>query len=504
MTMYGIKREIPVLEVLTEGEVEAIHQATLQVLWETGVTFHHKGALKIFTDAGCKVDHEKERVYFPPWLVEDCLAKCPSSFRVKARNPKNDLMMQGGGDTVYIMIGCSMTSLDLDTWSPKPASRKEFYDYMRVMDALPYVHIMSAFPMFGFAGVPECMLLVESNAAKLRVSSKAQQEGGVLDNHLWNIKMAQAVGSECMQLVNPAAPLTYYENVAQLILDCCDLDQPFHTASGPVAGATGPATLAGSLVTNNAEGMAGIILAQLYKPGHRSWTGNMSMVQNMRTGSPRFGAVENVLGEAMFNQVWRSYKIPTWISSGAWCDSKVIDYQAGWEQTMAISLGLLSGPTCVFYPGSLTAELTAHPYKALMDHDILGQLARFLKGPTVTTETLAVDLINEVGPIPGYYLNKAHTREWWKKEQFLTRTADEDPYEVWLEKGKKTALDHAREAYEKILATHDIDGLSDEQEAAVERVLQEAREAYRSRGEIGEGQWAAYMKAIQSPTYPFA
>lgn len=504
MTMYGIKRDIPTLEILTEGEVEAIHQATLQVLWETGVTFHHEGALKIFEDAGCKVNHDNDRVHFPTWLVEDCLDKCPKSFRVKARDPENDLMMQGGGDNVYIMIGCSMTSLDLETWSPKPATRKEFYDYMLVMDALPYVHIMSAFPMFGFAGVPECMLLVEANAAKLRVSSKAQQEGAVLDNHRYNMKMAEAVGAECMQLANPAAPLTYYENIAQLILDCCDLDHPFHTASGPVAGATGPATLAGSLVTNNAEGLAGIILAQLYKPGHRCWTGNMYMVQNMRTGSPRFGAVENALGEAMFNQVWRRYQIPTWISSGAWCDSKMIDYQAGWEQTMAITLGLLSGPTCVFYPGSLTAELTAHPYKAVMDHDILGQLARFLEGATVNNETLAVDLINEVGPIPGYFLNKAHTREWWKKEQFLTKTADEDPYEVWVEKGKKSALDHAEEVYKRILATHEGDPLTEEQEAAVEKVLQEAREAYRAQGEISDSDWESYMEAIESPTYPFA
>lgn len=504
MTMQGIKRKIPVLEVLTEAEVEAIHRATLQVLWETGVTFHHAEALDIFEDAGCQVDRSNNRVRFPNWLVEQCLATCPNSFRVKARNPKNDIILAGGGDTTYSMIGCAMSSLDLDTWAPQAATRKEFYDYMRLVDALPYAHIMSAFPMFGFAGTPECMQLLESNASKLRVSSKTQQEGGVLDNHLWNIKMAQAVGADCMQLINPAAPLTYYENIGQMILDCCELDAPFHTASGPVAGATAPATLAGALVNNNAEGMAGIILAQLVKPGHRVWTGNMMMVQNMRTGSPSFGAVENVLGEAMFNQVWRRYQIPTWISSCAWCDSKVIDYQAGWEQTMALTFGLLSGPSAMFYLGSLTAELTGHPYKSIMDNDILGQAARFLAGATVNEETLAVDLINQVGPIPGYFLNLPHTREWWKKEQFLTKTADQDSYEIWVGKGKKTALDHAEEVAQKILATHKGDPLTAEQEAAVEKILQEARGAYRAQGQISDADWEAYMKVIESPTYPFA
>src|SRR5690606_752305 len=108
------------------------------------------------------------------------------------------------------------------------------YDYMTILDAMPYHHVMSCFPFFGFAGTPECMQLLESNAAKLRVSSKAQQEGGVLDNHVWNMKMARALGADCMQLANPAAPLTYYENIPQLILDCVEMDHPFHTASGPV------------------------------------------------------------------------------------------------------------------------------------------------------------------------------------------------------------------------------------------------------------------------------
>lgn len=504
MTMQGIKRKIPTLEVLTEGEVEAIHRATLQILWETGVTFHQAKAREIFEDAGCAVDHSNARVRFPPWLVEEALSRVPSSFRVKARNPKNDIVLAGGGDTIYTMIGAAMSSLDLDTWAPRPATRKEFYDYMLILDSLPYHHVMSCFPMFGFAGTPECMQLLESNASKLRVSSKAQQEGGVLDNHLWNIKMAQAIGSDCMQLANPAAPLTYYENISQLILDCCELDQPFHTASGPVAGATGPATLAGSLVTNNAEGMAGIILAQIVKPGHRCWTGSMMMVQNMRTGSPSFGAIENVLGEAMFCQVWNRYKIPTWISSCAWSDSKVIDFQAGWEQSMAAVLGALAGPSSIFHLGSLTAELTGHPYKSIMDNDILGQIARFLAGATVNDETLAVDLINQVGPIPGYFLNLAHTRKWWKQEQFLTRTADQDSYEIWVGKGKKTALDHAEEEALKILATHKGDPLTPEQEAAVEKILQEAREAYRAQGQISDAEWESYMKAVEAPTYPFA
>lgn len=504
MAVEAFKRNFPPLQVLSEAEVQAIHRSILQVLWETGVTFHHAEALKVFEQAGAKVNHDNDRVHFPPWLVEACLAKCPRSFRVKARNPENDLILEGGGDSTYVKIGVAMSAIDLDTWAPRPPTRKEFYDYIKVIDGLPNYHAVSCFPFFGFAGPPECMLLIESNASKIRCSSKVQQEGGVLDNHLWNIKMAKAVGIDLLQLCNPAAPLTYYKETAQLIFDYVREGQPFHCVSGPVAGSTGPATVVGSIITEAAETIAGMSLAQLLNPGHRVWAGNMMMVQNMRTGSPAFSAIENALGEVVHVQYWRHLGIPCWSSDSAWGDSKQIDYQAGYELTIPAMLQALAGPSAMYFGGSLTAELTAHWYKLVLDHDVAGMIGRFLSGATVTKETMAVDLINRVGPIPGYFLNTPHTREWWKKEQFVPLTADRDSYEIWARGGAKTALDHAKEVYEQILANHKPEPLTDEQEAAVEGILQEAREYYRKQGQISDTDWANYMKIVESPGYPWA
>lgn len=504
MTAKGFKRSFPAFKIISENEVEAIHRATLQVLWETGATFHHEQALKLFAESGCKVDFETHRVRFPPWLVEQVLAKCPKTWRVKARNPEQDLIFQGGGDVTYIAPGIGMASLDLETWAPKALSRQEFYEYMKVLDGLPNAAFMSCFPLFGFATVPECMLLVEANAGKIRCSSKAQMEGSILDNYKWNIKMAKAVGADLLNLLNPAAPLTFYPDTAQMIYDCVAEDAPFHFATGPVAGSSGPATIVGSIVTNNAEALAGMCLAQLLHPGHRVWAGNMMMVQNMRTGSPAFGAIENTIGEVVFTQMWRHYEIPSWSSTCDWSDSKMIDYQAGYELSMAAIICASAGATMMFFQGGLTAELTAHHYKAVIDDDVAGMIGRFLRGATVNDDTLAVDVINAVGPIPGYFLNTAHTREWWKKEQFVPRTADRLSYEVWVQQGKKTVLDHGKEVYDQILASHKPEMLTPEQETAVEDVLQEARNYYRKKGQISDADWVSYMKTVESPTYPFA
>jgi trimethylamine--corrinoid protein Co-methyltransferase len=116
---------------------------------------------------------------------------------------------------------------------------------------------------------------------------------------------------------------------------------------------------------------------------------------------------------------------------------------------------------------------------------------------------LAIDLIEEVGPIPGHFLNKAHTRKWWKLEQFVPRAADRLTYPEWMESGKKSCLDYARDRMEEILATHKPTPLSPGQEEDIERILEEARQYYQERGLISEEEMATYRVSMRSPNYPY-
>jgi len=227
-------------------------------------------------------------------------------------------------------------------------------------------------------------------------------------------------------------------------------------------------------------------------------------MQDMRTGSPAFGAIGNSLDEVVFNQMWRKYGVPTWSSSSAWTSSKQIDFQSGYEQAMGAIICGLSGASCILLQGGFTAELTAHPVKAILDDDIAGMVGRFLQGVEICDQTLAVEVINEVGPIPGFFLNRAHTRQWWKKEQFVPKVADRLPLAEWVKAGKKKAIDHARERMEEILSTHTPKPLPPEQEQAVEDILKDARQYYRRKGTISDEEWTLYQKDLNSPNYPYA
>jgi trimethylamine--corrinoid protein Co-methyltransferase len=144
---------------------------------------------------------------------------------------------------------------------------------------------------------------------------------------------------------------------------------------------------------------------------------------------------------------------------------------------------VLSGANVVLFHGCVYGELTFHPIQAILDDDAAGMIGRFVEGVQVTPDTLALDLIGQVGSIPGFYLDKQHTRDWWMKEQFLPNAADTLTYPEWLQSGKKDCLSYAKERMGEILSTHTVSiPLSEEQDNKIEAILSEARDYYQGKG----------------------
>jgi trimethylamine--corrinoid protein Co-methyltransferase len=499
--LRAFTRNFRPLEILTDEQIEGIHRGTLDVLWQTGVRCESKRALRLFEKNDCSVDYDEMSVHLPPGLVEECLRKCPSSFRVKARNPKNDVII--GGNTLNFISNVGMQTVDLATWEPREATRKENYDAVKVLDALENLNILIWYsPYYGFEGVPPIMAVPESFAAEIRNSAMVAGTGSPMENEVWSIRMAQAVGAELLGPVTLSPPLTIYEDQIRPVFNFAEANMPLFVGSGATGGATSPATIAGRLVSTNAEKIAVLALAQLIRPGMRVVPVDFSFPQNMQTGAPGFGQIGISLQAVAFNQIWRKYGIPTLFAN--YNSSKKIDFQGGYEKVTQMWLAALSGSNVICVHGSISSELTFHPIQAILDDDVAGMIGHYLDGIEVDDETLAIDLINEVGPIPGHYLNKRHTREWWKKEQYLPRAADRLTYPEWMKEGKKDCIDLAKERMEEILATHKVDPpLTPGQEEDIERILNEARKYYRDKGQISDTEWTLYLKDLKSKNYPY-
>ncbi len=293
----------------------------------------------------------------------------------------------------------------------------------------------------------------------------------------------------------------HHSNIPSFHIDGT-IQNTIRISEGAVYGGTAPATIAGAIVAVNANLIAPIVLLQLVKPGTKVFVNDFTFPQNMRTGSPCFGDIGISLHAAAFNQMWRKYRVPG-CNGAAIPASKRIDFQGGYERAISTLIFALSGSNLILLHGGISSELTHHPVQAILDDDLAGMVGRFIKGVAVNDETLAIDLIDDVGPVPGHFLNRAHTRKWWKSEQFMPKTADRLTYPEWMNSGKKSCLDYARQRMEEILATYKPTPLTSSQEEDLERILEEARNYYKEKGLISEEEMTRYRESMKSDNYPY-
>jgi len=203
----------------------------------------------------------------------------------------------------------------------------------------------------------------------------------------------------------------------------------------------------------------------------------------MESGELFFCSLGASLHQMAFNQIWHDlYKIPTNNTGSAFPYAKKADYQSAYEKTHIAMASALSGTNMIVFHGGVTAELSYNPILAIIDDDIATIIGKTIEGFEVNDDTMAIDLIKEVGSVPGTFLNKNHTRLWWRKEYFMPKSADRLSFPEWQCKGKKGVIEKAMERMEHILATHKVQPLSDAQDREIDNILVRARKYYKDKG----------------------
>lgn len=481
MAANGLVRNFKPLETLTEGQVAQIRDAALTVLARTGVVFDSPAALEQLQRAGAQVDFDTRRARIPTELAEASCRLCPSTFGMKARDPKNDITI--GGERTYFSLFSGMRTVDLRTWEARTATVEENNDACKIADSLAHVHASTSYtPYCEFVDVPPPMVLPVSAWSRMKYFSKISRIGASVDSHIFEIQMAQALGVDVYGACECSPPLTFGADAVACALACAQCRYPVELGCGGVMGATHPVTAAGALTVGMAECLAGIVLVQAVRPGSKVIVNSFDLPQNMKSGAPAFGAIGISLFQTAWNQLWRQlYDVPTMNGGVGPSSSKVIDYQCGYERTLGITLSVLSGAHVINTVGGLSGELSYHPALSVLDDDLIGMLARLVAGVNVDHETLAVDLIDQTGPMPGHYLGTEHTRKFWRSEGFMPLAADWLSYSEWLAGGQKMSLQLAEERAEKLLRNYQHT-LPPEKDAALDAILEDARRHYRATG----------------------
>jgi trimethylamine--corrinoid protein Co-methyltransferase len=457
---------------LTEEQVRRIHEASLNVLQQTGIRVDNEEVLALFCKAGASVDGNRVRI--PHAMVEEAVDKVPSQVLLAGRDPAHDLLLED--KRVYAGTGGSPTQvLDPGAETVRPGTLSDLADIVRLADALEHVDFI-VIPLYP-TDVPKEEVPVNRFYTSLINTTKHVMGG--MDSvrgaeQVLEMGMRIAGSLEALQ-ERPfiscitswmVSPLHLDVRVADILLYWCRNGLPLVLSSAPMAGSSAPITLAGTLVQLNAEQLSGIVLTQLVRPGTPVLAGYIPGVADMRTGGYLGGAVEFGMMQAAAAQMAQFYGVPIY-GSGGMTDSKLPDQQAGYEKMVTLLLAAMSGCNYIHHAvGMITNMNSISLEQAVIDDELVGMVMRVLRGIEVTDETLAGEVIERVGP-GGNFLIDHHTIQFMRSEFFFPKVGDRQDRTLWEEEGKLDIRARAAARAKRLLREHRSPGLPPEVDAAL-------------------------------------
>jgi len=250
------------------------------------------------------------------------------------------------------------------------------------------------------------------------------------------------------------SPLKFASGVTNLLMEVCRQRMPVVLSAAPAAGMTAPITLAGMLAQLNAEQLAGLVLTQVAQPGCPVLMGPVPATSDLRSGKYLAGSVEDGLCNAAITQLAHFYQIPIYNSAGL-TDAKIPDVQAGMEKAQSIIQVALAGANFIHHAAGLLEDMSTIAYEQfVIDNEMLGMAMRAVQGITVNEDTLAVEVIDQVGP-GGHFLLEEHTVRFMRTEHYyLDPVFDRKWRKLWEQAGATSAWDRAKQVARRILSDH--------------------------------------------------
>jgi trimethylamine--corrinoid protein Co-methyltransferase len=445
------------LELLTPDRVRQIHEATLDVLATVGVTFHSKRALDVLAEHGAPVDYKTTVAKIPADVIERALGTVPETFVLGARNPEYDLPLDGRH--IYISSdGCGVSFRDPATGEVRGSRKEDLEHCAKVVQVLDNVSATSAV-VSAQDCPPQTRVLHEfdacvRNAEKhtIVVSIKEDWEARSL------IRMAEALagGKEALKkrpmftaIICTVSPLHQERFGMDLALTLAEAGIPISFYPMPILGATGPITIAGSAVVNNAELVSATVVTQLAFPGAKVIHGGGPTAMYMNSGAYASNSPEAVLLRSVQGHMAAFYHMPAWYGAGA-TTAKEPGIQSAYENTIAMFMAYANGADVTFGTGLLDGSRTLCLENMVVDDEIIGMVKRILRGIEVSPETLAVDLIKKMG-FSGNYLLDGHTRQ-HARELWQAKLGETGAYEAWRAAGAPSTVEKAQAKVREILA----------------------------------------------------
>jgi trimethylamine--corrinoid protein Co-methyltransferase len=435
----------PTLQVLTEEEIEAIYFSALRVLYETGVRVYDKEGVEVAYSGGAIVEDTTEDsslVKIPPWMVDKARATLPR--KVVVVGPDRKYRMELYKNQIYFGTG-SDTPFTIDPYTGKRrrATYQDVKNFARLAQALPNIDFHMSLGITQDTAVGtydrwQYLAMLEGTSKPINITAVDLE--GVRDQlEMAYIRLGGKEewkkGPAFSLYIEPVSPLSHSKEVVQKLLFACDNDIPFVYTPCPLAGATAPTTLAGTAVQALTESLFGIVLSQLRKPGASLIIGGLMSNMDMITTVYCYGSPEMALLSAAYTEITKWLEVPMYETAGC-SDVKAFDEQAAMEATINIATAALAGGNMIHDVGYIEQGLTSSMEMMVASDEIIDMVKRILRGIPVSDETMALDVMEAVGP-GGHYLEQDHTYNRFKTEIWRPKLLDRLNWENWTQAGSK-------------------------------------------------------------------
>ena len=472
----------PQFRVLSDDQIEEIFHAALDVLERVGTRMYGEEGLSLLREAGCPVS-DSDLVYIPSWLVKQALNTTPQRIAIAGRDRSKRITLEK--DKIYFGTGSDCPSLvDPYTDEVRKYTFQDVVNAARISDALPHIDFHMSLGLT--SGVPALTYDRHQFLAMLQGTSKpfvitAVDKEGLADQY----RMACEVlgGPEefaktplFVAYIEPSSPLSNSIEAVEKLLYAAEVGIPAIYTPCIMCGASGPATLAGAMVQCLAECLVGVVLAQLKRKGAAVIIGGVQSPIDVTTSVLSYGAPEMVLLSAAMTDVAKWLRLPMFSTAGC-SDSKVLDQQAAIESAMSVMVAALSGANLIHDAGYLESGLLGSYDMLVMSNEAMGMAKHILGGITVTTETLAVDVIEQVGP-GGHFLTQDHTRRHFRSQFWFPTLLDRQMRRAWEANGSETLAERVRAKVKDILKHHEPLPIPADVEARLRAIVAEADERH--------------------------
>ncbi|MDX1716296.1 MAG: trimethylamine methyltransferase family protein [Anderseniella sp.] len=466
---------------ISDDELEAIHQASLEVLQDIGIDMMLPEARELFARAGASVDGERVRI--PSDVVEAAIATAPAAFDFHARNPANTIRI-GDGYLAFGTVGSAPNASDFDH-GRRPGNLEDYRGFLKLAQRFNCIDFVSGYPVEPIdvhasirhlVALKDMATLTDKPFHAYSLGPERIRDGIEIARIARGVPRAQfETEPSLFTIINTNSPLKMDLPMLQGIMEMSAAGQIVCVTPFTLAGAMAPVTVAGALVQQNAEALAGIALTQLVRPGAPVIYGGFTSNVDMKSGAPAFGTPEYMKAAIIGGQLARRYGVPYRTSNT--CAANAVDAQAAYESVFSLWGVAQGGGNLVMHgAGWMEGGLVAGFEKFVLDCDLIQMVKSFLQPLDLTRDALGLDAMREVGP-GGHFFGCAHTMARYETAFYSPLLSDWRNFEQWQQAGSPDTRDKAhrlmREALDAYEAPAIDPAVAEELEAFVARRTQE-------------------------------